>query len=97
MIVILDNYTDEDVQILTTHLFRRQLHLFVKDGNVYIGVDIESPFHFNFIANILHCRLLFTPFAFLHDRTRYSVVTLVKEEDDTVEIPIPDLDSDNDM
>jgi hypothetical protein len=40
---------------------------------------------------------LFTPFAFLHDRTRYSVVTLVKEEDDTVEIPIPDLDSDNDM
>ncbi len=82
MVFVLENCEQEDYETLSTHLFRRQTRLFIKNGVGRVGIDIETLFDICFISNLLHCKLLLTPFGFEIEGKKYHSLKIVREEDE---------------
>lgn len=79
---VFPNLQKDDYEILSVYLFKRQLQILVKDGIAVVAVDIDSPFTVPFIASVLKCKLLFAPFNYEFDGTKYHTLTIVREEDE---------------
>ena len=78
---VFPNLQKDDYAILSVYLFKRQLEILVKDGKAVVAVDIDSPFTVPFIANVLKCKLLFAPFNYEFDGTKYHTLTIVRDSD----------------
>ena len=82
MIFVFTNCNKDDYDILSSHLFKRQIVLFFEDGAFRVGVELLSTSDLTFVASILNCDLLLRPFAYQYDDKRYNVLTIVRGEDE---------------
>ena len=79
---ILQNCDDDDIKTLETHLFSRQWGVLIKENSAYVYVDIVSPYELPFVASILKCQFLLVPNDFSFKDKVYSVLKIVRENND---------------
>lgn len=84
MIFVITNCNKDDYQIITTHLFKKQIELFFEDGAFRVGVEINTPAELTFLSKVLRCDFLFKPFAYetKEEGDKYNTLTIVRDEDE---------------
>lgn len=54
--------------------------MLIKDGIARIGVEVNTIFDLAFMASILKCSFIFTPFAYEHNGSKYHTLKLVRDK-----------------
>lgn len=79
---VIESATQEDINTIFMHLLKRQVGIILCDtcGHVYIEPDTITDLLF--IASVLKCDILIKPNSFQHGDKRYSILKIVREENE---------------